>query len=94
MEEKRIFLNPEQAKSILPKGKNVHVFLNPNGMLIGEDWDKKQVLELFESNKDKIEIGGQGCKSMKHGLVVNDGRKLLFIATNEIKLNKLEKSLS
>jgi hypothetical protein len=89
----RIFLTKEQAISALPKGKQVHTFLNPNGMLIGADWSKKSVLaEINKSDDNCLEIGGELCKGMKHALIIYRDNSPLFVETNMDVIEKLESS--
>lgn len=68
-------MNAEEAKNLLGDVQEVHVFLNPNSaMLIGADWDRKAIDKLLDS-AEKIEIGGDQCRAMKHPLAVfSDGR--------------------
>ncbi len=74
MSEERQPLTPEQAKSLLNDGQDIHVFLNPNGMLIGADWTRQQVESLI-NKAESLEVGGAACVRMKHGLVAkSDGR--------------------
>lgn len=82
-------ITPEQAINLLNDGDTIHTFNNPSGMLIGADHDRSRVIEKINRNSANLEIGGDACRRMKHGLVINDG-SLLFIETNEEKLNQFD----
>lgn len=82
----RKFITPEEAINLLNDGEQVHTFRNPNGILLGCDVDRESIIERLKSNPDKIEIGGETCRSMKHALILEDNG-FLFIETNEEKLN-------
>lgn len=87
MSDDRIFLTPEQAETMLPEGDTVHCYRNPNGMLIGADWDRADVIKAFATARE-IEIGGQGCRAVRHPLVVTqtDNRAMFF----EADMDKVE----
>lgn len=85
----RRFITPQEAISLLNDGDTVHTFRNLGGMLIGADWSRENIIETLKSNPDKIEIGGEGCRGMNHGLILNDNG-FLFIETNEEKLNEFD----
>lgn len=74
----------------MPKGKTVHVYCNPNGMLIGADWDLKDVHSEFESHPDSIEIGGEMCRRMGHAIVVHRNDGPWFFANDKAKLDKFD----
>lgn len=62
-------ITKEQAISMLPDSEHIHVQMNPGyGMLIGADWNKKDVLDHIEQHD--CEVGGEMCRKMNHGLVV------------------------
>lgn len=90
MEENRVFITPEQAANCLNQGEEIHTFRNPAGMLLGMDYRRETVLRVF-NEADKIEIGGEQCRRMKHAIVVHkkDGG-LLFVEANEDKINELD----
>ena len=39
-EGEKVFLNEEEALSLLPDGDYIHTFLNPGFDLVGADWEK------------------------------------------------------
>jgi len=57
-----------------------HVFINPNGMLIGADWSKKEIIELLDSGK--ISLSGTTATKMGHGIAVFNYGKYHFLETN------------
>jgi hypothetical protein len=86
----RIFITPEQAINCLNIGENIHTFSNPNGMLIGCDRQREDVVKAF-NDADKIEIGGEQSRKMKHPLVLHrKDKSILFIEANEEKINELD----
>ena len=89
MSNKRKFITPEEAISLLKKSSQIHTFRNTGNILIGCDWRKKEVIKTLKANPDKIEIGGEQCRSMGHGLVVDSGG-YLFIETDDKALNKFD----
>ena len=86
---KRVFLSYEEAEAMLPDGDTIHTFAGGGMMLIGADWSRKDVLELFKTGKP--ELAGDMATSMGHGLVAflkvdeeNDTKSdPRFIATKE-----------
>jgi hypothetical protein len=81
MDEVRLekqLLNYDQAVALLNEGDTIHVFVNPNGMLVGADWSRKEVLKLLKE-ADEIQIGGEQCIAFKHGLVATSGARNHFI---------------
>ena len=83
------FITPKEAISLLNDDEQIHTFRITNGMLIGADHDRESLIERLEANPDNIQIGGEQCRRMKHGLIVEDGG-YLFIETNEEKLNAFD----
>ena len=73
-------LSFEKAVAMLPESDTIHTFVNPGAsMLIGADWSRKQVLETFK--KFTPELSGKEASSMKHGIVIWDGKKHVFFET-------------
>lgn len=90
MAEKR-FLTADEAISLLNDGESIHTFVNPNGaMLVGADWDRKDVIKILKKNSGEIEIGGNTCREMKHAIVVWRGDDPLFIEHNEERMNAFD----
>ena len=92
----KAYINSEQAINLLPEGETVHTFYN-RGFLLGVDWDKKEIVEKIKAS-DVLELTGPVAKEMGHGLCAyNNTAKyqsdILFIETDEDKLNKLEEEL-
>lgn len=83
------FITPKEAISLLNEDEQIHTFRNPNGMLLGCDHSRESIIERLEANPDKIEIGGDTCRRMKHGIILDDDG-YLFIETNEEKLNAFD----
>lgn len=76
--EQRITLTAEQAIALLPDGDTVHTFRSTTMCLIGADWSRDKLIEALQSGR--IEIGGEQCRAVYHGLVLHiDG--WLFIET-------------
>lgn len=84
-QEDRVILTKEEALSLLPDEDSIHTFRGLPGVLIGADWDKKELVEEIEHCK--CEIGGPMCRALDHGLVIWTGNDPLFIKT---RLNSLE----
>jgi hypothetical protein len=78
----RKFLTPEAAEAMLPDGDTVHTILNGTpGVLIGADWDRQNVLDLFRTYKP--EIAGPMARGMNHGIAVMRGTDRLFVETKK-----------
>lgn len=91
MEQERKYLTVDQAIACLNEGDTIHTFLNPaDSILLGADWSRESVIETLNSHPDEIEIGGEGCRSMKHGLVVWRGGEPVFIQADEEKLKQFD----
>lgn len=83
------FITPEEAIALLdPNADRIHTFRS--GMiLIGADWDKSDIIQTLKDNPDSIQIGGEQCRAMGHGLVV-DSNGLLFIEVDKEVLDKFD----
>lgn len=79
----QVFLTAEQAVALLPDGDDMHVFLNPGGMLLGADWTRAAVVKLL--HRGKCQLGGDLCMRMGHGLVCNDDGTYHFVKTRPPK---------
>ena len=89
MKDSRKFITPEEAIGLLNDGDQIHTIRNTGGVLFGADYNREKLIERINANPDKLEIGGETCRSMKHGLILNDGG-FLFIETSEEKLNAFD----
>jgi len=77
-------MTKKQAVKLLPKGKTIHVFLNPGvGILLGADWDRKDVLALL-AKATRIEETGEHSQRMGHGLAALEGNEWRFIETRKV----------
>lgn len=71
MSDDRELLTYDQAVALLNDGEDIHVFSNPaGGVLVGSDFSRAKVLEILKEAKE-IEVGGEACVRMKHGLVAD-----------------------
>lgn len=93
MSEAKIILTPAQAKSLLARRKEIHTFRSGPGMLIGADWRKDSIIDAIDKAKI-VEVGGEQCKRMGHGLVVWTGNDPLFVEVDSAKLEKLEAKIT
>lgn len=94
MKEQRIWLTAEQAKSLLSKSKFIHTFRSDPGVLVGADWRRAELIKLIDKlPAEHIEIGGEMCKNMGHGLVIYSGGPL-FVEVDKAKLQSLENALT
>jgi len=89
MKDKRL-ISAAEAESLLNDGDNIHTFTNPAGMLLGCDWSRQSVLDLFKEHDGQIEIGGDMCRKMKHVIVVWLDDSPLFIENNPDKLDQFD----
>lgn len=79
MSDEREFLTPEQAEAMLPDGERIHTFRAAGFTMIGADWPREKLIELFRQYTP--ELSGPGATGMKHGLCVIDDKGPLFIET-------------
>lgn len=92
MEDKKINLTLEEAENVLiVHDSTVHTFRNPGGILLGADHNHKNLLKKMMEFKDTLQIGGEACKNMNHGLVLFDDIGALFIESDNKKLDRYEK---
>lgn len=94
MSEDKIILTKEQAISLIGDGQDIHTFRSGHGILVGADHSRKELLESIERAK-LIEIGGEACKRMGHGLVVwTSNTDPLFVQADKVLLESIENSLT
>lgn len=93
-ENQKVFLTVQQAIECLNDSEIIHTFSNPrNSFLLGADVDRQKIIKLFNENPNNIEIGGENCRSLKHGIVITPKNEFpVFIEANEEKLKKFDKS--
>ncbi len=70
-DDEKIELTFEQAVALIP-GVN---------MLIGADWPRKDILELFK--KETPTLAGPEATRMKHGIACKDDGRWVFVQTRE-----------
>jgi hypothetical protein len=80
MTDERIHLTPAQAKAMLdPDAKLIHTYRAVASCMLGADWGRSQILTAIDTAVE-IELGGEHCRRMNHGLVVwTDSRSPLFV---------------
>jgi len=62
--------------------------------LLGADWEKGVLIEAM-GKADNIEIGGEACRSMNHGLVFFDDAGAVFVeGARDTDWDALEASLA
>lgn len=91
MDDDKVIITADEAASLLQDGKYVHNYANPaGGMLLGVDYDRDDAIEAFRKAK-QIEIGGPGCKAIKHPLAVwGDDNHVTFFAADMAKVEAFE----
>lgn len=66
--------------AMLLEGEYVHTFTNPAvGLILGTDVERKVLLEMVKIYG--AELAGEMATSMKHGIVVYDGKTTMFCET-------------
>lgn len=92
----KIFLTKEQAIELIGDREDVHTFRSGSMMLIGADWSRKDIFGVINDAGEKdIEIGGEMCKKMGHGLVIwTSPSDPLFIEVDKEQLQQLENSIT
>lgn len=94
--EKIIHLTKEEVLYCLKDSEYIHTYKNAAFGLIGADWQKNELIDLLDE-ADDIQIGGEGCRSMGHGIVIfPSGAKyqsqLVFVECDNDKLLEIEKT--
>lgn len=90
IEKDKRFITEQEAISLLNDGEDIHTFRNGGNMLIGADHSRKGLLKTIKKYQTTLQIGGEMCRKMKHGLILEDEVGYLFIETNEDKLNEFD----
>ncbi len=82
-ERETLILTVDEAIAMLPDGESIHTFRasTPN-MLVGCDWERQDLLDAIHKT-DCLEIGGEMCCGMNHGLVVWTDDNPLFVECRE-----------
>lgn len=89
IEEKKFLTKQQALDCLIIKEGQVHNFVPASFGMIGADWSIEDVKKCFEEAKS-IEIGGEQCRKMEHGIaVITDDNVYFFEADNE-KLNKYD----
>lgn len=89
MEEKK-FLTKEQALDcLIIKDKQVHNFIAAPFGIVGADWNIEEVKQCLEEAKH-IEIGGEQCRKIGHGVAVICKNDIYFFEADNEKLNKYD----
>jgi hypothetical protein len=74
MSDERVILTPDQAIAMLdPEAERIHTFVQAGPCLLGADHDSQDLLDEINSAL-QLEIGGEMCCRMNHGLVVWRGK--------------------
>lgn len=82
MTDERLLITADEAASLLnEEGDYIHNFVDGGMIMLGCDFERDSAIKAFKAAKS-IEIGGPGCKAMRHPLVVfeQDGRHSFFEA--------------
>ena len=87
-------LTVEEALYCVGDKKQIHTFINAPFGLIGADWSRENLVEKLENAQD-IQIGGEACRNMGHGIVLfPQGAKkqsdFYFIECDNEKLSELD----
>lgn len=76
-----IFYTPAEAEALIPDNEQIHTFRQGGFTLIGADWDRKDILELFKTGLPRS--AGPRATAMRHGMVCEDHRGYIFIETKD-----------
>ena len=71
-------ISAEQAIGMLSDDERIHTFRSGPMALIGCDWDREDLIAAI-NEAERIDIGGEQCCLMNHGLVVWTGQEPLFV---------------
>ena len=62
-------LTVEEALYCVGDKEQIHTFINAPFGLLGADWSREYLVKQLESAED-IQIGGETCRNMGHGIVL------------------------
>lgn len=88
-----LIITAAEAEALLIDGAEyIHNYANPaGGLMIGVDYERDDAIAAFRKAA-QIEIGGSGCKSMRHPIVVWDNLpgRYTFFEADMAKVEALE----
>ena len=87
----RVLLTAIEAISLLHEGERIHTFRSCGMALIGADWDRAEIIDAINAS-EIVEVGGDGCRAMNHGLVVWTGDLPLFVECRKGSIEEFEKN--
>lgn len=76
-DDEKVALSFGEAVAMLPESDRVHTFRGGGMILVGCDWDRDDILELFRKYEPKL--SGPTATSMGYGIVIIDDAGPLFI---------------
>lgn len=86
----KLIITAAEAESLLHDHAYVHNFLPAGLLMLGCDYERADAIAAFKAAR-QIEIGGDGCKAMKHPLAVFDAKgKLSFFEADMAKVEAFE----
>lgn len=92
MEEKK-FLTKEQALDcLIVKDGQVHNFVPAPFGIVGADWNIEDVKKCLDE-AENIEIGGEQCRKIGHGVAVINKENVYFFEADNDKLDKYDKEV-
>lgn len=89
----KLTITASEAEEIIARNPDggAHTFVNPAcGVLIGADHSKEDLDAEIKNAKD-LQIGGIGCRSISHQLVIDVDGHRYFVATDDEKVDQLER---
>lgn len=89
--DEKMILTADEAIGLLREGDNIHNIINNiPGIFIGCDYTRADA-EKHIRDAVACEIGGAGCKTMKHALVVwSSETRMSFFETDMNKVEAME----
>ena len=90
MNKERVALTKEQALDcLIVKEGQVHNFIPAPFGIVGADWNLNEVKECLDK-ANSIEIGGEQCRKLNHGVAVISGEDVYFFEADNNKLDKYD----
>lgn len=81
MSDEKILVTFEEAVTLLPeRSRRIHTYRQVGPILVGADHDRADLLKDMQA-APTIEVGGKGCQTMNHAVVIFDDHGPLFIET-------------
>lgn len=88
MDERK--LTYDEAILLLNDGDEIHCIRNGSNLIVGCNHSRESLLKNMKDHEETLELGGETCSSLNHGLVLCDESGYLFIKTNKERIDAFD----